>query len=405
MAISNARPTSHLYDCPVAYFDHAATTAVRESALAELVRCTQILGNPSSVHAAGQAARAILESARDRVAAALNCNRSEVIFTSGGTESNNQAIKGLYWKRQADDPKQDLIISAATEHHALIDPIEWLEQQQGARVHWLSVDSSGHFDLAELQAVLKHEAGRVALVSLMWANNETGALNDIPEVCRMAAEFGVPVHSDAVATLGHHPVDFAASGLTAMSISGHKVGAPIGIGALLVSRTAKPVSLLHGGGQERGLRSGTMNYPLASAFAVAVEEAVAELPTRTERLRQLRDSFEQHVLNLIPDARITVGTGDRLPDNAHLMFPGLLGDTLLYTLDAAGAQVSTGSACQAGVVGPSHVLIGMGYSEQQAKSCIRVTFGHTTTPEDLEFLKSVFLDAYQRAKRASNVGV
>ena len=395
----------YLYDCVVAYFDHAATTAVRETALAELVKCAQILGNPSSVHGAGQAARAILESARDRVANALNCNRSEVIFTSGGTESNNQAVKGLYWWRQASDSNLDLIITAPTEHHALIDPIEWLEQSQGARIHWLRVDSTGQFDLAELEAVLQREAGRVALISLMWANNETGAVNDIPAVCRLAAEFGVPVHSDAVATVGHLPVDFAGSGLTAMSISGHKVGAPIGIGALLVARAAKPVSLLHGGGQERGLRSGTMNYPLAASLAVAVDEAVAELPERTNRIRQMRDQLEQHVLSLVPDAVITVGSGPRLPDNAHFMFPGLLGDTLLYTLDAAGVQVSTGSACQAGVVGPSHVLIGMGYTEQQAKSCIRVTFGHTTTSDDLAHLQSAFADAYVRAKRASTAGV
>lgn len=405
MQIGRARIAGYLYDCVVAYFDHAATTAVRETALAELVRCTQILGNPSSVHGAGQAARAILESARDRVANALNCNRSEVVFTSGGTESNNQAVKGLYWSRQASDSNLDLIITAATEHHALIDPIEWLEQNQGARVHWLRVDHSGQFDLAELQAVLRREAGRVALISLMWANNETGVVNDIPTVCRMAAEFGVPVHSDAVAAVGHLPVDFANSGLTAMSISGHKVGAPIGVGALLVSRAAKPVSLLHGGGQERGLRSGTMNYPLAASFAVAIDEAVAELPQRASRLQELRDELERFVLSQVSNAVVTVASSPRLPDNAHFMFPELLGDTLLYTLDAAGVQVSTGSACQAGVVGPSHVLLGMGYSEQQAKSCIRFTLGHTTTSDDVALLKAVFPDAYASAKRASTAGV
>lgn len=389
----------------MAYFDHAATTTVRQSALAELVKCTQILGNPSSVHGAGQTSRAILEAARDAVAQSLVCNRSEVVFTSGGTESNNQAVKGLFWARRAENPMLDLIITATTEHHALIDPIEWLERHQGARVHWLAVDRTGQFDLAELREVLERERDRVALISLMWANNETGAVNDIPAICSIAAEYEVPVHSDAVAAVGHLPISFSDSGLTAMSVSGHKIGAPIGVGALLVARSAKPVSLLHGGGQERGLRSGTMNYPMAAAFSVAVQEAVAELPERVARLLPLRDRVERFVLDLVPDAIATTGGSSRLPDNAHFLFPGLLGDTLLYTLDAAGVQVSTGSACQAGVVGPSHVLLGMGYSEQQAKSCIRISLGHSTTEEDIAEFEAAFPKAYEVAKRASTAGV
>lgn len=357
------------------------------------------------MHGAGQAARAILESARDTVAKSLGCNRSEVVFTSGGTEANNQAVKGIYWARQAANPEFDLIITAPTEHHALIDPIEWLEHHQGARVHWLKVDARGQFDLLELSEVLERESGRVALVSLMWANNETGAVNDIPAVCKLAAKFGVPVHSDAVATVGHMQINFEQSGLTAMSVSGHKIGAPIGVGALLVARNSKPVSLLHGGGQERGLRSGTMNYPLAASFAVALEESVNELPDRPKRLSQLRDRVEKFVLSQAPEAVATISGGMRLPDNAHFVFPGLLGDTLLYTLDAAGVQVSTGSACQAGVVGPSHVLMGMGYSEEDANSCIRVSLGYNTTEADVAKFESVFLDAYQRAKRASTAGV
>lgn len=389
----------------MAYFDHAATTAVRESALAEMVRCTQLLGNPSSVHAAGQAARAILESARDSVSKSLGCDRSEVIFTSGGTESNNHAIKGLFWARRAENPDLDLIITSPTEHHALIDPIEWLEQHDGARVHWLGVDQDGRVDLAELATILQREAGRVALISLMWANNETGAITDMAAVCELAKSSGVPVHSDAVAAVGHMPVDFGAVGLTAMSVSGHKIGAPIGVGALLVSRRSKPVSLLHGGGQERGLRSGTMNFPMAAAFAVALADSVAEIGDRNARIGALRDRLEKFVLAAVPEARATIAAGQRLPDNTHLMFPGLLGDTLLYTLDASGVQVSTGSACQAGVVGPSHVLIGMGYTEREAKSCIRITLGHTTTEADVVEFEAAFPEAYLRAKRASTAGV
>lgn len=389
----------------MAYFDHAATTTLRESALAEYVRCSQIVGNPSSVHSAGQSARAILEAARDTVAASLGCHRSEVIFTSGGTEANNQAIKGIYWARNAEDPKLDLIISAATEHHALIDPMEWLEKTQGARIHWLRVEKSGRFDLQDLRDTLEREGGRVAMISLMWANNETGVINDIREVCRLASAHGVPVHSDAVAALGHTPVNFAESGLTAMSISGHKVGAPIGVGALVVARRAKPVSLMHGGGQERGLRSGTMNYPLASAFAVAISETVAELETKATRLGSLRDRIEAELRRAIPDVIVTTGATNRLPDNSHLIFPGVLGDTFLYTLDAAGVRVSTGSACQAGVVGPSHVVLGMGYSEQDAKSCLRITLGHDTTDQDVDQLIGAIPAAYRAAKLASQAGI
>lgn len=389
----------------MAYFDHAATTPVRATAVAEIVRCTELTGNPSSVHSAGQQARAILEDSRDRVAAALGCHRSEVIFTSGGTESNNQAIKGIYWQRHQADPALDLIISAATEHHALIDPIEWLEKHQSARVHWLKVQESGLFDLAELERVLDSERGRVAMISLMWANNETGVVNDIKSICEIAAMHGVPVHSDAVATVGHLAIDFAGSGLTAMSVSGHKVGAPIGVGALIVARSAKPESLLHGGGQERGLRSGTMNFHLAASFAAALTEATAELDVREERLAALRDRLQRELLALVPNAIVTNAAAPRLPDNLHIIFPDLLGDTLLFTLDSEGVQVSTGSACQAGVVGPSHVVLNMGYPEQLAKGCIRISLGHTTTTDDIEHLLRVFPTAYERAKKASTAGI
>ena len=394
-----------VYDCVVAYFDHAATTPVRATAIAEFTRCTELTGNPSSVHSAGQRARAILEDARDRVAAALGCNRSEVVFTSGGTESNNHAIKGMYWQRRQADPALDLIISAATEHHALIDPIEWLEKHQSARVHWLTVQQSGLFDLDELERVLEAERGRVSMISLMWANNETGVVNDIPRICEIAAKYGVPVHSDAVATVGHLAIDFASSGLTAMSVSGHKVGAPIGIGALIVARSAKPESLLHGGGQERGLRSGTMNFPLAAAFAAALAEATAELDDRELRLAGLRDHMQRELMKLAPNAVVTNAAAPRLPDNLHVIFPDLLGDTLLYTLDSEGVQVSTGSACQAGVVGPSHVVLNMGYPEQLAKGCIRISLGYTTSPADVDHFLRVFPAAYERAKKASTAGI
>ena len=387
------------------YLDHAATTSVRASALAALTGALSLLGNGSSVHAAGQAARAVLENARDSVAKSLGCHRSEVIFTSGGTEANNQAIKGIFWTRNRENPSCKLIITAATEHHALLDPVEWLEREQGAEVHWLKQNRSGVFDLAELESLLELRGSEVALISLMWGNNETGVLNDISAVTSLASRFGIPVHSDAVATVGHVPVDFAASGLAAMSVSGHKVGAPIGVGALVVARSLKPTSLLHGGGQERGLRSGTMNYPLAAAFASALAESVADLKNRAVRLSELREMLESGVRQVVPSVIFTTSDVERLPDNSHMLFEDVRGDTLLYTLDAAGIQVSTGSACQAGVVGPSHVLIGMGWSESAAGSCIRVTLGHDTQASDIEQFLQALPNAYSVAKLASSVGI
>jgi cysteine desulfurase len=385
------------------FLDHAATTQLRPEALAALTAALTTLGNPSSVHSAGQASRQILEDARDTLALAVDCHRSEVVFNSGGTEADNQAVKGIFWARRRAEPGRNVIISAATEHHALIDPIEWLERHDGAEIHWLPVAQNGTVDLAALREYLSQNHERVALITLMWANNETGVITDIPAVCRMAAEYQIPVHSDAVAALGHLPLSFRDSGLSAMSLSGHKVGAPIGVGALIVSRSLKLDSLIHGGGQERSLRSGTMNYPLAASFAEAARVAVATLPAREQQTRALRDHLESEVRKLVPEVIVTAVTAERLPDNAHFIFPGILGDSLLFLLDSAGVQVSTGSACQAGVVGPSHVLLGMGYSEDLAQACIRVTLGYSTTKADIDTLLAELPAAHAAALRAGQV--
>ena len=251
------------------FLDHASTSPLRAVAREALDSALATLGNPSSVHAHGQRTREILEDARDQVAAACGANRSEVVFLSGGTEANNQAIKGIYWRRNQADPNRKVIVSAGTEHHALIDPIIWLVQHEGAELVELPAARNGEIDLGALAALIESRGDEIALISLMWLNNETGVITDIAKVTQLAATKDIPVHSDAVAALGHIPIDFAASGLTAMSISGHKVGSPIGIGALVVRRDFNPVSLVHGGGQERGLRSGTMNFPLAAAFGAA----------------------------------------------------------------------------------------------------------------------------------------
>ncbi|MEL0200116.1 MAG: cysteine desulfurase family protein [Aquiluna sp.] len=365
------------------FLDHAATTPCREVALEALNRALQHLGNPSSVHGHGQDTRAILEDARDQVAKALGANRSEIIFTSGGTEANNQAVKGIYWAR-AENPKRKVIVTAATEHHALLDPIDWLVAHEGAEVVHVPVLPTGMVDLDALERILSQRHEEVAFISLMWVNNETGVITDIPRACSIAKAYDIPVHSDAIAAVGHVQIDFSASGLTAMSISGHKFGAPIGVGALVVSRDFSPVNLLHGGGQERGLRSGTMNYPLAAALGAACEEAVDEMQSRQSRLEELRDLIEAEISHQIPSAIITAGDSDRVQHNSHIIFPGAQSDNLLFLLDQEGVSVSAGSACQAGVLGPSHVLLGMGYSEELAGACLRVTLGHTTCEEDVE---------------------
>lgn len=382
------------------YLDYAATTPIRDEVLESYVHYLKELGNPSSVHTSGQAVRKALEEARESLAQSLGCHRSEIIFTSGGTESNNTAIKGLYWQRKEEDAKRNLIITAGTEHHAVIDPIEWLEKHDGAEIIWLPIDEFGQIDLVGLATLLTQIQERVALITLMWANNETGLIFDIKAVTSLASRFGIPVHSDAVAAFGHIPIGFADSGLATLAVSAHKVGGPIGVGAMVVSRQTKLVSLIHGGGQERGLRSGTMNAPAAKAFAHAAEIAVRELPDEAKRLAELRDYLVQGVHRVTDVARFTGTIENRLPNNAHFIFEGCSGDSLLFLLDQQGISVSTGSACQAGVNGPSHVLIAMGRSQADANGCIRVTLGNKTTREDIDGFLAALPAAVNAALKA-----
>ncbi len=382
------------------YLDYAATTPIRDEVLESYVQHLKELGNPSSVHSSGQAVRKALEEARESLASSLGCHRSEVIFTSGGTESNNSAIKGLYWQRNAEDQQRNIIITAGTEHHAVIEPVEWLEKHDGAEIIWLPVDKQGQINLIELEQILETKNENVALIALMWANNETGVITDIAAVTEMARKYGIPVHSDAVAAFGHIPISFADSGLATLSVSAHKVGGPIGVGALVVSRATKLESLIHGGGQERGLRSGTMNAPAAKAFAHAAEIAVRELSAEARRLSELRDYLVAGIQSISDVARFTGSTNNRLPNNAHFIFEGCSGDSLLFLLDQQGISVSTGSACQAGVNGPSHVLIAMGRSEADANACIRMTLGNKTTKEDIDGLLKVLPAAIKAALKA-----
>jgi cysteine desulfurase len=380
------------------FLDHAATTPVRPLALDAYLEALAHLGNPSSVHAHGRETRELLEQARELLAKSADCNLAEVVFTSGGSEANNLAIKGFFWQRQEQRPRK-YVISALTEHHAVIDPIEWLEKHEGAQLLWLPVDKTGQPDLETYRGWLSQYGDEIALVSLMWVNNETGAIWDIPAMAALAKEYGIPVHSDAVAAFGHTEISFKDSNLAAMSVSGHKLGAPIGVGALIVSRSQKPISLIHGGGQERGLRSGTMNYPHAFSLAMASKLAVTDMTAREARLEGLRNQLEEKVLSQVRQAQKTI-SGPRIGHTASFIFPGVQSDSLIFLLDQKGISVSAGSACQAGVLSASHVLLAMGYSEAEASGVLRVTLGHTTTDEDIDVFTSSILEVYQTALRA-----
>ena len=382
------------------YLDFAASAPLREEILANYLEQLKEIGNPSSVHSSGQRQRQRVEEARERLAKVVNCHRSEVLFTSGGTESDNIAIKGIYLDRHTKDSNRNVIIVAGTEHHAGIDPVEWLVTAEGAEIAWLPVDATGMPDLVWLKKYLVENSSRIAMISAMWANNETGVVWPIAEIAELAREFEIPVHSDAVAAFGHIPVDFAKSGLSTMAISGPKIGAPVGVGALIVARDAKLVITSHGGGQERGIRSGTLSAPLAIAFADAADLAAKEMNAEAPQIEALRDRLVRGVLEIAPDAVFSRGTSPGLPGTANFTFPGCSGDSLLFLLDNAGVSVSTGSACRAGVAQPSHVLMAMGRTEAEAYGALRISLGHGTTDADIdEFLKA-FPAAHAGAKKA-----
>lgn len=380
------------------YLDHAATTPMLAEAVEAMTAQLRMTGNANSLHGSGRAARRVVEEAREQVARALNARPGEVVLTSGGTEADNLAVKGLFWARRAEDPRRVRILSTAVEHHAVLDPLEWLADN-GAEVELVPVDETGRLDVAAMRAAIERDPGSVALVTVMWANNEVGTLQPVGEVVALAQPHGIPVHSDAVQAVGRVPIDFASSGLDAMTVSAHKIGGPIGVGALVIRRELSPVPLLHGGGQERRIRSGTVDAPAAAAFAVAVEAAVKAQPEVAERLAQLRDRLVQGVEEQVPDARLN--GADLLPGHAHLSFPGCEGDSLLMLLDHQGIECSTGSACSAGVPQPSHVLLAMGRDEREARSSLRFTLGHTSTAADVDAAVAAIAPAVERARAAA----
>ncbi|MCY9785601.1 cysteine desulfurase [Nocardiopsis sp. EMB25] len=382
------------------YLDHAATTDVRPEVIADLTEELGSLGNPSSLHGHGRAARRTVEEARERLAGALGCTPHEVVFTGGGTESDNIAVKGLYWSRNAEDQARRRILVSAVEHHAVLDPAHWMADHQGAVFEALPVDGAGRVDPRALRDAIERDPGSVALVSVMWANNEVGTVQPVAELAAVAAEHGVPFHTDAVQAVGAEPVDFATSGVSALTVSGHKLGGPVGAGALVVGRGLAPVPVLHGGGQERDIRSGSLSTPLLRGLATAVDLAVAEREEHAKHLASLRDDLEERVRAEVPDVVVNGDPDGRLPGISHLSFPGCEGDALLMLLDARGISCSTGSACSAGVAQPSHVLLSMGADPDTALSSLRLSLGRTSAPEDVAALAGAIGPAVERARAA-----
>jgi cysteine desulfurase len=387
------------------YLDHAATTAVLPEVIAAVTATMAELGNPSSLHAAGRAARRHIEESRERLAGALGALPSEVIFTSGGTESDNLAIKGLFWARRDADPRRTRIIASSIEHHAVVDAVGWLVSHEGAEAIWLPVDRHGQIDPATLEQALRDNAGHVALVSVMWANNEVGTVAPIAQLAAIATAHGVPLHTDAVQAVGSVSVDFAASGAAALSLTGHKLGGPTGTGALLLRRDVECAALQHGGGQERDLRSGTPATALIVGLAVAVEIAVVQRESEADRLEMLRARLLEGILRDIPEAVVNGHSVSRLSSVAHVSFPGCEGDSLLMLLDARGVECSTGSACNAGVARPSHVLLAMGVDEAQARGSLRLSLGRTSTIEDVDAALDALPAVVERARRAGAIAM
>jgi len=384
------------------YLDHAATTPMLPEAARVLAEQLVRTGNPSSLHGSGRAARRVVEEARERLAAALGARPSEVVWTSGGTEADNLAIKGMFWSRRNQDGRRRRLLVSAVEHHAVLDPAFWMAEHAGAELVLLPVDADGMVDVDALREELERSGDQVALVSVMWANNEVGTIQPLDDVVALARRYGVPVHADAVQAVGQVPVDFAASGLDAMTVSGHKVGGPGGAGALLARRGLDLTPVLHGGGQERGVRSGTLDAALLSSFGLAVEQAVGSRAEFAARVGTLRDTLVEGVEALVPEAvlRGPRDTSRRLPANAHFTFPGCEGDSLLYLLDSAGIEASTGSACQAGVPRPSHVLLAMGVDEVAARGALRFSLGHPSTAADVDALLAALPGVVARARAA-----
>ena len=380
------------------YLDHAASTPMVPAAIEAMTNELTRSGNPSSLHGSGRAARRVVEESRELIASHVGARPAEVIFTGGGTESDNAAVKGAFWASAGQGRRG--VVTSAVEHHAVLESADFLVQAAGAQHSLIGVDREARLDLAALTDAVDQ---RTSLVSVIWAGNEVGTVQPVVEAAEVAHRRGALAHSDAVQAVGHLTVDFAASGLDLLTFTAHKLGGPHGIGALLARRDVALTPVLHGGGQERDIRSGTVDVAAVAGFAAALAVAVAGREAEFARLARLRTDLIAAVRAAHPDA-VVYGPSDateRLPGLATVGFPSCSADGLLLLLDAAGIDVSTGSACSAGVAQPSHVLLAMGVSETDARSTLRFSLGYSSTADDIDRLATALPDAVDRARAAS----
>jgi cysteine desulfurase len=386
---------------PRVYFDNAATTPIAEVALQAFIEQSRHIGNASSLHTYGRDVRKAVEEARERIAGLIDAHASEIIFTGSGTEANNLALKGAYWHRNKDGIARNLIVISAFEHHAVLDPARWLEDFEGAEVVLVPVSKEGYVDIQSLARIISERHDEIALISVMHSNNEVGTVQPLLEIVKLADQFEIPVHSDAVQSLGKIPLSFKNLGLFAMTISAHKIGGPIGIGALVLRKGVDITPILHGGGQEREIRSGTLNSAGIVAFAAAVQSAFRDLDSNREKIGTLRKKLITALQREVPDATLNgVLDGETLPGIANISFPRTESDSLLLLFDAEGIACSTGSACSAGVQEASHVLLAMGLSEKEARSSLRFSLGTSNTDTDIEYLQTCIKRVIDRARAA-----
>jgi len=379
-----------------AYLDNAATTAMLPEALEVMYRESANVGNASSLHGAGRRARRVVEESREKLAAAVGAKPQEIIFTASGTEANNLAVKGLYWRAGA---SKRAIVSTPIEHHAILDPLEWLEREQSVTLHMAEVDSDGTTKVDSIAQLLSEYQKEISFVTVMHSNNEVGALQPVAEIAAISREYEMPIHTDAVQSFGKVPLDFGKLGVSALTISGHKIGGPLGVAALVAKKDLELTPLLHGGGQERDVRSGTLHTPAIAAFATAAELSQQRLQINADRIRSMRARLINGVTAAVEDVKVNGGE-NTLPGIAHFTFAGAEGDALLLLLDAQGVQCSTGSACSAGIAQPSHVLIAMGMAPKIARSSIRFSIGTTTSEKDIDKAISVISEVVSRARAA-----
>ena len=379
-----------------AYLDNAATTAMLPEALEVMYRESASVGNASSLHGAGRRARRVVEESREKLAAAVGAKPQEIIFTASGTEANNLAVKGLYWRAGA---SKRAIVSTPIEHHAILDPLEWLEREQSVTLHMAEVDSHGTTKVDSIAQLLSEYQKEISFVTVMHSNNEVGALQPVAEIAAISREYEIPTHTDAVQSFGKVPLDFGKLGVSALTISGHKIGGPLGVAALVAKKDLELTPLLHGGGQERDVRSGTLHTPAIAAFATAAELSQQRLQINADRIRSMRERLINGVTAAVEDVKVNGGE-NTLPGIAHFTFVGAEGDALLLLLDAQGVQCSTGSACSAGIAQPSHVLIAMGMAPKIARSSIRFSIGTTTSENDIDKAISVISEVVSRARAA-----